>query len=190
MDTSNIFYILCSYILNFYRPRLQSKSVPKKKRKKKMDLTRDKLKSGLTQFYTLLTKAPYIDSSSVLHPPPGQKWHNICEEELHKRGKNAEIIEILHHLPYLKYSDSEHTERCMIGPHSHAITYCEGDIYSEELDVIQPTPAHCIWLASPAESEDGIGLILDIKNGKFGSVCASDQLLFDKMIFTLSSSSY
>lgn len=142
-----------------------------------MELTRDKLKSGLTQFYTLLTKAPYIESSYVLHPPPGQKWNDICEEELHKRGKTAKGIEILRHLPYLKSSGSEQTERWMIGPHSHAITYCEGDIYSEELDVIQPTPGHCIWLASPAKSEDGIGLILDIKNGKFGSVCASDQLL-------------
>lgn len=138
-----------------------------------MNPTSRELVSAITDFYKLITKLPYIDSTALIYPPSQkseeqQGWLNINAEELRKRGRTEEVITLLRHLPYLQRPVSGGSKReWMIGPDTHAVTYCDGEVYDEQLDKIQPTPGHCIWLASPADTEDGAALLLDVENGGF-----------------------
>ena len=52
----------------------------------------------------------------------------------------------------------------MIGPDTIEIAYCDGELYDDFLESIQPVPAHCIWLTK-MESRDGTSLLLDTQTG-------------------------
>ena len=52
----------------------------------------------------------------------------------------------------------------MVGPGTVGIAYCDGEVYDEVLDSIQPVPGHCIWLTD-VEARDGTGLLLDTEMG-------------------------
>ncbi|GAM42763.1 hypothetical protein TCE0_044r17035 [Talaromyces pinophilus] len=130
-----------------------------------MNPTSRELTSAITDFYSLVIKLPYIDPTALIYPP-SQGWPDINAEELRKRGRTEEVIAILRQLPYLRRPDSGKCRKgWMIGPDSHAIAYCDGEVSDEELDKIQPTPGHCIWLANAANTEDGAALLLDVENG-------------------------
>lgn len=58
----------------------------------------------------------------------------------------------------------------MVGPDTVAIAYCDGEVYDEMLDAMQPVPGHCIWLTD-VESRDGTGLLLDTETGMYVCVC-------------------
>lgn len=131
-----------------------------------MNPTSRELISTITDFYKLITKPPYIDPTALIYPP-SQGWPDINVEELRKRGRTEEVIAILRQLPYLRRPDSGKNEKgWMIGPDTHAIAYSDGEVYDEQLDRIQPTPGHCIWLANAADTEDGVALLLDAENGE------------------------
>ena len=57
----------------------------------------------------------------------------------------------------------------MIGPDTIEIAYCDGELYDEVMDTIQPVPAHCVWLTE-MESRDGTSLLLDVQTGAWGSL--------------------
>lgn len=123
--------------------------------------------SAITDFYKLVTKLPFIPPNALVHPSD-RGWPDINAEELRKRSRTEEVISLLRHLPYLRRPDSGKSKKgWMIGPDTHAIAYCDGEIYDEDLDRIQPTPGHCIWLANAAETEDGAALLLDVENSAF-----------------------
>lgn len=123
--------------------------------------------AAITDFYKLVTKLPYISPTALVHPSD-QGWPDINAEELRKRGKTEEVISLLRHLPYLRRPGSGKSRKgWMIGPDTHAIAYCDGEVYEEELDRIQPTPGHCIWVANAADAEHGTALLLDVENSGF-----------------------
>ena len=64
----------------------------------------------------------------------------------------------------------------MIGPDTIEIAYCDGELYDEIMDTIQPVPAHCVWLTE-MESRDGTSLLLDTQTGAYGSRVACSSRL-------------
>jgi hypothetical protein len=86
----------------------------------------------------------------------------VDADELRKRGKTDEVIELLRRLPYLRNPDSH--EKWMLSPDTLAIAYCDGEIYPASMDEMQPTPAHCIWL-TVHDSRNGTDLLLDVHAG-------------------------
>lgn len=137
-----------------------------------MNPTSKELISAVTEFYNFITKLPYVDPTAVLYPPnlesdEQQGWPDINAEELRKRGRTEEVIAVLRNLPYLRSPVAGKGQKgWMIGPDTYSIAYCDGEVYSEELDKIQPTPGHCIWLANPANTDDGAALLFDVENGE------------------------
>lgn len=132
-----------------------------------MDFSSRELTSAITDFYKLITELPYISPTALAHPSD-QGWPDINAEELRKRGRTEDVISLLRHLPYLRRPDSGKSKKkgWMIGPDTHITAYCDGEVYDEELDRMQPTPGHCIWLANAADTEDGAALLLDIENSR------------------------
>jgi hypothetical protein len=143
-----------------------------------MKTTHEEAISAVANFYKLITKLPYIDPEALVYPPGSSDaektkdstingWPNINTTELHKRGKTDDAIALLRYLPYLRHPESKDSKKgWMIAPDTIAIAYCDGEVYSDELDRIQPTPGHCIWLANPANTENGAGLLFDTENSK------------------------
>lgn len=132
--------------------------------------------SAISNFYNLIAKLPHIDPAALVYPPPGSSsssngWPDINTKELRKRGKTDEVITLLRHLPYLRHPQDGDSgqKRWMIAPETIAIAYCDGEVYSAELDEIQPTPGHCIWLADAVSSKGsgGVALLLDTESSKF-----------------------
>ncbi|OKL64467.1 hypothetical protein UA08_00997 [Talaromyces atroroseus] len=129
--------------------------------------------SAVSNFYKVITKLAYIDPAALVYPPGSSEatdittsgWPNINTAELRKRGKTDEVITLLRYLPYLRRPESPDSKRrWMVAPDTIAIAYCDGEVYSDQLDEIQPTPGHCIWLADPAGTENGVALLLDMEN--------------------------
>ena len=54
------------------------------------------------------------------------------------------MVELLRYLPYVR--PWVQRTRWMVGPGTVEIAYCDGELYIEVLDAIQPEPGHCIWL--------------------------------------------
>lgn len=137
---------------------------------------RDEVASSISSLYKLLTKLPYVDPDALFYPPNEENnngWTGINETELRKRGKTDEIIDLLRHLPYLKQpkkideagSHTSGDQKWMIGPDTVTIAYCDGDVYDEKMDQVQPTPGHCIWLTDLVEGIDGTALLFDSHTG-------------------------
>lgn len=137
---------------------------------------RDEVISSISSLYKLLTKLPYVDSEALVFPPNDENkkgWPGINETELRKRGKTDGIIDLLRHLPYFRQPKSineadNHTakgQKWMISPDTVTIAYCDGDVYDEKMDQIQPTPGHCIWLTDLAEGDCGTALLFDSHTG-------------------------
>jgi hypothetical protein len=137
---------------------------------------RDKVISSISNLYKLLIKLPYVDPEALVYSPTDENkngWTGINETELRKRGKTDRIVDLLRHLPYLRQPKSineanNHTagdHKWMISPGTITIAYCDGDVYDEKMDHIQPTPNHCIWLTDLADGDDGTALLLDSHTG-------------------------
>ena len=123
--------------------------------------SRGEIIAAIQEFYELLIKLPYIAPNALVLPPK-EGWSGVNAEELRRRGKTEEVIELLRHLPYLRAPMPG--KRWMVGPDTIEITYCDGEVYDELTDSMQPVPGHCIWLTD-VESRDGTGLLLDTQTG-------------------------
>lgn len=121
----------------------------------------EKIIAAIQDFYELLIKLPYVPPTALVLPPT-EGWSGVNAEQLRRRGKTEDVIELLRHLPYLRAPGPR--QKWMIGPTSIEIAYCDGELYKEYIDDIQPVPGHCIWLTN-GESRDGIHLLLDTHTG-------------------------
>lgn len=83
-------------------------------------------------------------------------------EELRRREKTEEVIELFRHLPYLRAPGPD--QKWMIGPDTIEIAYCDGELCDELIESGQPVPGHCVWLTD-VETRDGTGLLLDTQAG-------------------------
>ncbi|KAM0798074.1 hypothetical protein BDR22DRAFT_964853 [Usnea florida] len=123
--------------------------------------SRGQVIAAIHDFYSFLTKLPYIEPDALVLPPT-DGWSGVNALELRKRGKTEEVIELLRRLPYLR--GPAPGRKWMIGPDTIEIAYCDGELYDDFLESIQPVPAHCIWLTK-MESRDGTSLLLDTQTG-------------------------
>lgn len=123
--------------------------------------SREEVISVIQDFYELLIKLPYIPPTALLLPPK-EGWSGVNVQELRRRGKTEEVIEFLQHLPYLRAPGPN--QRWLIGPGTIEIAYCDGEVYEEWIDDVQPIPGHCIWLTDH-DSRNGLSLLLDAKTG-------------------------
>ena len=123
--------------------------------------SREEVFVAVHDFYKLLIQLPYIDPNALVLPPQ-EGWVGVDVEGLRRRGKTEEVIELLRHLPYLRSPAPR--RRWAIGPDTLEIAYCDGELYKEVIDSIQPVPGHCIWLTD-CDSRDGTGLLLDTRTG-------------------------
>lgn len=128
--------------------------------------SREQVIAAIHDFYSLLTKLPYVEPDALVLPP-ADGWSGVNATELRKRGKTEEVIELLRRLPYLRAPAPG--RKWMIGPDTIEIAYCDGELYDEVMDTIQPVPAHCVWLTE-MESRDGTSLLLDVQTGAWGSL--------------------
>ncbi|KAI1136857.1 hypothetical protein F5Y05DRAFT_88927 [Hypoxylon sp. FL0543] len=117
--------------------------------------------AAVREFYTAIIKLPYIDLDALVLPPP-EGWPGVRDDELRKRGKTDEVITLLRHLPYLRNPGAR--AKWMLSPDTCEIAYCDGEMYDEIMDELQPTPSHCIWLTAH-DSRDGVDLLLDTHTG-------------------------
>ncbi|KAI2472750.1 hypothetical protein F4781DRAFT_428164 [Annulohypoxylon bovei var. microspora] len=117
--------------------------------------------AAIHEFYTAIIKLPYIDTDALVLPPE-EGWPGVREDELRKRGKTDGVIELLRHLSYLRNPDWK--GKWMLSPDTLEIAYCDGEVYSELMDKLQPTPPHCIWLTKH-DSRDGVDVLLDTHTG-------------------------
>ncbi len=117
--------------------------------------------TAIQDFYELLIKLPYVEPNALVFPPPGG-WSGVNVEELRSRGKTEEVIELLRRLPYPRAPAPG--KRWMIGYDTIEIAYCDGELYDEIIESIQPVPGHCIWLTD-GESRDSTSLLLDTQTG-------------------------
>ena len=131
--------------------------------------SREEIIAAMQDFYGLLNKLPYIEPNALIFPP-AEGWSGVNTEELRGRGKTEEVIELLRHLPYLR--DPAPRKRWMIGPDTIVIAYCDGELYNEVTESIQPVPGHCIWLTD-GEPRDGTSLLLDTQTGAYASLITS-----------------
>ncbi|KAL8831395.1 MAG: hypothetical protein Q9170_005309 [Blastenia crenularia] len=113
--------------------------------------SRTEIITAITEFYSLLVALPYISPDALVFPPM-EGWPGVKVDDLRARGKTNEVIELLRHLPYLRPMGAG--KRWMIGPDTVEIAYCEGELYEDFMDSVQPVPGHCIWLTN-TESRDG-----------------------------------
>lgn len=125
--------------------------------------------AAIQDFYELLIKLPYIEPNALVLPPT-EGWSGVNAQQLRDRGKTEEVIDLLRHLPYLRAPAPG--KRWMIGPDTIVITYCDGEVYDEINDSLQPVPGHCIWLTD-YESRDGTSLLFDTHTGAYMSLATS-----------------
>ncbi len=130
--------------------------------------------AAVQDFYSLLIKLPYISPDALVFPP-ARGWSGVNAEELRRRGKTEEVVELLQHLPYLRAPAP--FKRWMLGPDTIEIAYCDGELYHQVMEAIQPLPAHCTWLTEP-HSRDGTGLILDTHAGMYVALATVYLFLF------------
>ncbi|KAF6235802.1 hypothetical protein HO173_005997 [Letharia columbiana] len=119
--------------------------------------SRGEVIAAIQDFYELLIKLPYIEPNALVLPP-SEGWSGVNAQKLRDRGKTEEVIELLRYLPYLRAPAPG--KRWMIGPDTIMIAYCDGEVYDEINDSLQPVPGHCIWLTD-YESRDGTSLLFD-----------------------------
>lgn len=123
--------------------------------------SRGEIIAAIQDFYELLIKLPYIEPNALVLPPM-EGWSGVDAQKLRDRGKTEAVIEFLRHLPYLRAPAPG--RRWMIGPDTIMIAYCDGEVYDEINDSLQPIPGHCIWLTD-YESRDGTSLLFDTQTG-------------------------
>ncbi|KAH9894696.1 hypothetical protein F4778DRAFT_747921 [Xylariomycetidae sp. FL2044] len=72
-------------------------------RLKDITYSREATVAAVRDYYQFLTKL-YMSPESIIEPPEGG-WPNIMQEVLASDGKTDEVIELLRHLPYIRYDD-------------------------------------------------------------------------------------
>lgn len=136
--------------------------------------SREEVIAAIQDLYELLVALPYVEPSALVLPPK-DGWSGVNAEELDRRGKTKEVVELLRHLPYLRRPTVG--KRWMIGPDTVVIAYCDGELYDKLVESIQPVPGHCIWLTD-CQSRDGTGLLLDTQTGAY-TLTAKGRLTLD-----------
>lgn len=120
--------------------------------------SRDSTIAAITSFYRTFVKQPFVEPSA-LRLSPSTGWPGINTNELQKRGKSDEVIELLRHLPYL-----DGDEPWMISDETVCIPYHRGVCYKDDIDAIRNLPGHVVPVAE-VEGRDGSHLLLDTKAG-------------------------
>lgn len=114
--------------------------------------TRSKTIDAILDFYRFLTDIPYIPPEKLMIPSGIGGWDGVKAEELAKRGKTDEVIDLLSHLPYL---DQElYGDHWTLAYNTLHINYAKGELYSyfiEKDQAILPLPGHIIWLSEGFE---------------------------------------
>ena len=123
--------------------------------------SREEVIAAIQDFYELLIKLPYVSPNTLLLPPP-EGWSGVNAQELRRRGKTEEVIDFLRDLPYLR--GPEPRRQWMIGPDTVEIAYCDGELYKEWLEELQPVPDHCILLTE-IDARGDLSLVFDTKTG-------------------------
>lgn len=115
--------------------------------------TRSKTIDAILDFYRFLTDIPYIPPEKLMIPSGTGGWGDRANaEELAKRGKTDEVIDLLRHLPYL---DQElYGQHWTLAYNTLHINYANGELYGDYLEkdrAILPLPGHIIWLSQGFE---------------------------------------
>ncbi|QKX58622.1 uncharacterized protein TRUGW13939_05747 [Talaromyces rugulosus] len=113
--------------------------------------TRSKAIDAILDFYRFLTDIPYIPPEKLMIPS-GTGWDGVNAEELQRRGKTDEVIDLLRHLPYL---DQElYSHHWTLSYNTLHINYANGELYDDFLEkdqAVLPLPGHIIWLSKGFE---------------------------------------
>jgi len=131
---------------------------------------RDAAVAAVTSFYEFFATLPTSTPTEIIYPPPGG-WPDITQENLAPLGKNADVIDLYKHLPYLNSGNIE------IAPKTAPTWWfyqCLEPVFSEPggLESLSPFGAGEIPEDVAILTEGhryGSWLFLDTKNGKFGS---------------------
>lgn len=126
--------------------------------------SQDETVAAITDYYKFFTKLPYVDPSA-LHLAPSGGWPSINGTELRKRGKTAEAIELLRHLPYLQHESA--CDNWTIDAGCVCIQYHKGVCYKDITDDTKRLPDHVIPIAQMAD-RNGHYLLLDTHTGEKG----------------------
>jgi hypothetical protein len=113
--------------------------------------TRSKAIDAILDFYRFLTDIPYIPPEKLMIPS-GTGWDGVNAEELQRRGKTDEVIDLLRHLPYLDQELYGH--HWTLTYNTLHINYANGELYGDFLEkdqAILPLPGHIIWLSNGFE---------------------------------------
>lgn len=125
--------------------------------------SRDETVAVITDYYNKLTRLPYVEPDAVRSAPEGG-WTSINIEELRKRGKNDEVIELLRHLPYLETSNMG--DRWSIIDGSECMQYHKGDYDDRwEMEPIAALPGHIIQISTMTDRNCSC-LLMDTHTGK------------------------
>ncbi|KAI1298569.1 hypothetical protein F5Y03DRAFT_269091 [Xylaria venustula] len=119
--------------------------------------SRDEVCNVILNFYRHMIRHPYVEDDALAIPPPEGWSHSTIPT-----GKDTTVIDLLHHLPYLRRSNPS-SGYLLIHPATIPICYLDDDDtqYQEQ---ICPLPAHCVYLARRADYL-GRDLIIDTSNG-------------------------
>ncbi|KAF3056383.1 hypothetical protein GL218_06733 [Daldinia childiae] len=131
--------------------------------------TRDQYVAIINDFYTFLTRM-YISDSALKHPPEGG-WPNITPENCSGFGKNAFVVDLLKHLPYIQGGQDNDVDihyKCnvfdysTVTPEEFSGTWIKIGEIPATAD--GPVPAHIVVIAEGHES-GGVDLLLDTEEG-------------------------
>ncbi|KAI1653407.1 hypothetical protein F4813DRAFT_256030 [Daldinia decipiens] len=120
--------------------------------------SRDDTVNAILRFYQQVIRHPYLNDSTLVLPPPGG-WRSV-----NIQGKNNTVLDLLHHLPYLR--PGKPYERLLIYWETVPICYTDEYVYPE----LYPLPAQCVYLACSVDRE-GTSLILDTDKGTITEFC-------------------
>jgi hypothetical protein len=127
--------------------------------------SRDEAVAAIRGFYEFFTKTPSLNPADIAYPPP-EGWPEINTETMAGLNKNADVVDLLKHLPYTPWE-------IQIAYQTHTIDYtsrdCQQSIAKGQLEgYISPIgagviPKHVIPLTTG--SRYGSTLLLDTEEG-------------------------
>jgi hypothetical protein len=141
-----------------------------------MSYSRDATVAAVTKFYNHLLQHPYLDSSCLKTPPP-PGWESLQTQVLISRGKNANVIDVLGHLPYL--TNNRNDDGVLVQYETMSIDYTNENSAHTVIDDVYPIPSHCVYLTQGKDRE-GIDLILDTQQGN----CQSHKLCIRSILLS------
>lgn len=124
--------------------------------------SRDETIAAITGYYQQFVKMPYLEPSALRLAPEGG-WTSINVNELKKRGRTDEAINLLRHLPYLENSGASYGPPIDVG--CICIQYHKGSCYDKIIDEVLGLPRHVIPIGGMKDRE-GHFLLLDTHTGQ------------------------